>query len=64
MREGFPTYRQRNYECGCCEVIVVRIRISNHALYVFGVYLNPDLLTAIDTVKSIDRKASFCLLLM
>ena len=25
VRDGILTYRQRSYECGCCEVIVVKI---------------------------------------
>ena len=43
VRESFPTYRRRSYECGCCEVIVVRICSSSHNFYVFGVHRNPDL---------------------
>ena len=43
LRDGFSVYRQRSYECGCRKFIVVRIYISSHNFYVFGVYLNPDL---------------------
>ena len=43
VREGFPTYRRRSYECGCCEVIVVRICSSSHNFHVFGVHRNLDL---------------------
>ena len=37
VRHGFSAYRQRNYKCGCCEVILVRICSSSHNFYVFGV---------------------------
>ena len=43
VREGFPAYRQCSCECGCSEVIVVRICSSSHNFYVFGVYRKPDL---------------------
>ena len=70
MREGFSAYRQRSYECGCCEVIVVRFCRSNRNFHVIGVYRNPDLsdklfdcyLTAMAKVQSVDRSASFCAL--
>ena len=62
-RDGFSAYRQRGYECGCCEVMVVRIVRSSHNFYAFGVYRNPDLsdkifdclLTTMAKVKSVDR---------
>ena len=37
VHESFSAYRQRSYEYGCCEVIVVRICSSSHNFYVFGV---------------------------
>ena len=40
MRDGLSAYRQRGYECGCCEVIVVRICSGGHNFYMFGVYRN------------------------
>ena len=60
-------YRQRGYECGCCEVVVVRICNSSHNFYIFLVYRNPDLsdkifhclLPAMAKVYTVDRKESF-----
>ena len=65
--DGFSAYRQLSYECGCCEVIIIRICSSSHNFYVFGVYRNKDilnrildcLLTAMTKVHSVYRKASF-----
>ena len=63
-------YRQRSYECGCCEVIVVKNGRSSHNFYVFVVYRNPDLsdkcfdCLVMVKVQSVDRKAFFCLLAM
>ena len=67
VRDGSSAYRQRGYECECCEVIVVMICSSGHNFYVFGIYRNPDLsdkifyclLAATTKVQSVDRKASF-----
>ena len=67
VRDGFLAYRQRGYETGCCEVIIVRICSSSNNFYVFIVYRNPDLsdaffdclLTGMAKVQSVDRKASF-----
>ena len=67
VRDGFSAYRQRNYECGCCEVIVVRISSSSQNFRVFGVYRNPDLsdkivdclLTVMAKVRFVYRKAFF-----
>ena len=68
IRDGFSAYRQRNCECGCCEIIVVRICISSHNFYVVGVYRNPDLsdkifycFTTMAKVQILDIKASFLL---
>ena len=67
MRDGFSAYRHRTYECGCFEVMVVRICCSSHNIYVVGVYRNQDLpnkifdslLTPVGKVQSMNRKASF-----
>ena len=64
---GYSAYRQRGYECGCCEVIVVRICSSSHIFIVFGVYPNLDVseksfesfLMAMAKLQSVDRNASF-----
>ena len=39
VHDRFSAYRQRNYERGCCELIVIRIC---HIFFVFVVYRNPD----------------------
>ena len=65
--DDFSVYRQRGYEFGSCDVIVVRIRRGSHNFYMFGIYRNPDLsdkifdclLTAVAKVQSVDIKASF-----
>ena len=67
MRDGISAYRQRSYECICCEVIVARICSSNHNFYVFGVYRNlylsdkmfDCLFTAMAKAHSVDIKVSF-----
>ena len=74
VREGFSVYRQRSYECSCCEVVDDINCSSSYNFYVFGVYQNSDLsvkifnclLTATANEQSVDRKASFfaCLLAM
>ena len=43
MCDSFSAYRERSHECGCCEVIVLRICSSSHNFCVLGVYRNPDL---------------------
>ena len=65
--DSFSVYRQCDYECGCCEVIVVRNCSRSHNFYVFGVDRNPDLwgkffgslLTTIAKLQSVSRKTSF-----
>ena len=67
VRECFPPYIQRSYECEYCEVIIVRICSSSHNFCVFGVYRNADLSdnifnclsTAMAKVQSVHRKESF-----
>ena len=61
--DGFPAYRQRSYECKCCDVIVVGICSSSHNFNVFGVYQKTDLsdnifdslLTATARMQSVDK---------
>ena len=33
--DAFSAYRQHSYECGCCEVIIIRIYSSTHNFYAF-----------------------------
>ena len=47
VRDGYSVYRQRSYECGCCDVILVRICSISHIFYEFGVYRNSDVSDAI-----------------
>ena len=69
VRDGFSAYRQRGYECGCCEVIVVNICSISHDFYVFGVYRNLVLCdkifyclsTAMANMQSMNRKAPYLL---
>ena len=42
VRDSLSAYRQCSYECGCCEVIVVRICSSSHNLFCFAVCWNQD----------------------
>ena len=70
VSENFSAYRQRSYECRCCESIIVSICSSSHNFYVFVVHRNPDLsnkilycfLTATSKVQSVVRNAYFVLL--
>ena len=40
--DDFSAKRQCSYECGCCELNLVRICSSSHYFYVFGVYRNSE----------------------
>ena len=69
VRDIFSAYRQRDYEHGCCEIIVIRICISSHHFYMFVVYRDLDLSDNIfyffmdmAKVQSVDRRRLFCLL--
>ena len=63
VRDSFLTYKQRSYECRCCEVIVVSICSGSHNFYVFGMHWTTDLsnkifdclLKAVTKVPSVDR---------
>ena len=67
VRDGFCAFRQAKYECKCCEMQIVRVCGSRNNFYLFSCYRNPDLhdgifdclLTAMATIQSEDRKASF-----
>ena len=43
IRSGFTASRQKEFECGCHEVMVVRVCSKHNNIYVFSVYRNPDL---------------------
>ena len=69
VRRGFSAFRQSRFECKCHEVVVVRVCSRHHNFYILCVYRNPHhddsiydcLLTAMASVQSTDRKASFIL---
>ena len=63
----FSAYAQRGYECGCCEMLVIRICSSSYKCCVFGAYRNLDLfcnifhclLTAMAKVQSVNGNLYF-----
>jgi len=67
VRDGFGAYRQNEFECGCCEMLVVRVCGSRQNFYVFSLYRNPDLddkifdclLLSMAAVQAKDARACF-----
>ena len=67
VRRVFLAFRQSRLECKCHEVVVVRICSRHHNFYILCLYRNPHhddsiydcLLTAMASIQSTDRKASF-----
>ena len=43
LRDRYGGFRQPKFECGCCEMLVVRVCGVRQNLYVFGLYRNLDL---------------------
>ena len=43
VRDGYGAFRQPNFECGYCEMLFFRVCGVRQNLYVFSLYLNPDL---------------------
>ena len=43
VRDGYGAFRQPKFECGCCEMLVIRVCGVRQNLYVFSLYRNPDL---------------------
>ena len=41
--DEYGAFRQPNYECGCCEMLIFRVCGVRQNLYVFSLYPNPDL---------------------
>ena len=70
VRSGFTAIRQREAECGCHEVMVMRVCSRYSNIYVYSCYRNPDLDDSIydclkesmATVQERDRKACFVFL--
>ena len=42
VRDGYGAFRQRKFECGCCEMVIFRA-CGGDGTYVFCHYRNPDL---------------------
>ena len=67
MRDGFTVSRQRDVECGCCEMMVLRVCGSHHNFYLFALYRSPSgdnrlydcLLRSMSTVQERDMKSAF-----
>ena len=67
VRDGFGAFRQPKFECGCCEMLVLRVCGLRQNFYLFSLYRNPDLddrifdclLTAMAAVQAEDVRASF-----
>ena len=43
VRDGYGTFRQPKFECGCCEMQVFKVCGVRQNLYVFTLYRNHDL---------------------
>ena len=52
VRDGYGAFRQPKFECGCCEMLVLRVCVVRQNLYVYSLYRNPDL----------DDRIFYCLL--
>ena len=42
VRDGYGTFRRPKFECGCCQMLVVRVCGLRQNFYVYGLYHNPD----------------------
>ena len=43
VRDGYGAFRQPKFECGCCQMLVFKVCGVRQNLYVYSLYLNPDL---------------------
>ena len=67
IRDGYGASRVKKFECGCCEMIVVRVCGIRQNFYVFSLYRNPDLndriydclLEKMAAVQESDARAAF-----
>ena len=67
MRYGYGAFRQRKFECGCCEIMVFRVCGARKHFYLFSLYRDPDLhdwifsclLTSMAAAQAEDVRASF-----
>ena len=67
VRDGYEAFRQSKFECGCSEMLVIRVCGVRQNLYVYSLYRNPDLhdrifdclLESMAAVQAEDVRASF-----
>ena len=67
VRDGYGSFRQSKFECGCCEMLFFRVCSVRQNLYVYSLYCNPDLddrlfyclLASMAAVQAEDVRASF-----
>ena len=67
IRDGYETFSQPKFECGCCEILVFNFCGVRQNLYVYSLYCNPDLddrifdclLASMAAVQAEDVRASF-----
>ena len=67
VRDGYGAFRQPKFECGCCEILVVRVCGLRQNLFVYSLYRNLDqdariydcLLTSMAVLQAEDVRASF-----
>ena len=67
IRNGFPASRKVCFECGCHEVLILKVCGRHSNFYLFSVYRNPDLddqifdclLNSMAVIQGNDRKAAF-----
>ena len=67
VQDGYGSFRQPKFECGCCEMLVLRVCGVRQNLYVFSLYRNPEmddrifdcLLASMAVVQTEDIRASF-----
>ena len=67
VRDGYGAFRRPKFECGCCEMLVLRVCRERQNLYVFSLHRNPDLddrifdclLASMAAVQTEDIRASF-----
>ena len=70
VRDGVSITRMLQYECRCCEMMVVRLCSTRQNFYLICVYRSPNtddriydcLLSSMGQIQSLDRKAVFCFL--
>ena len=67
VRDDYGAFRQPKFECGCCEMFVLRVCGVRQNLYVYSLYRNPDqdnrifacLLASMAPGEAEDVRASF-----